>query len=379
MITAMQASLTDTLLKNETGGYDIIADTNPGTPLENFSEESLPHSLHSVDIEQLHPISVATISIADYERRAGAGSDYVVVIGNLRTNDYPLFGVSDDFLKFNDFTLDERDENFSTDREAWQGLSENSSYCIIDYSRLEGNFMGFGGEPSGAYAGGTVIIQDDQNRTKTLKVIGITDQGTFLNGIFTHKEMAEREYGAVPTTLVVKLGPNEDADYVSKELEKGFIDDGLTALDLKAIINSFIQVQTNMMYLMEAFLGLGLLVGIAGIGIISYRNVIERRQQIGMLRAIGFRRRMITKSFLIETSFVTILAILIGLLLGIGIGWQIYAGEDGFREAGGSFVIPWGNLLVILIGAYIATLLFTFYPSIKAAKVAPAEALRYIE
>jgi putative ABC transport system permease protein len=133
------------------------------------------------------------------------------------------------------------------------------------------------------------------------------------------------------------------------------------------------------MYLIEGFLGIGLLVGIAGIGIISYRNVIERRQQIGMLRAIGFRRKMITKSFLIETSFVTILAILIGVLLGIGIGWQIYAGEDGFKEVGGSFVIPWGNILVITIIAYVATLIFTFYPSLKAARVPPAEALRYIE
>ncbi|ODS40683.1 MAG: hypothetical protein A7315_02395 [Candidatus Altiarchaeales archaeon WOR_SM1_79] len=381
MITAMQTSLTDTLLKNETGGYDIIGITNPRTPLENFSKENLPQSFESVEIEQLETISVATVFIVDYDRKAGVGSDYTVVIGEVKTEKYDLFGVSDDFLDNNDFTLDERDKNFSSDREAWQALSENSSYCIIDYGRLEGSYMAFGGEVSGAYAGGTVIIQDleGQNRTKTLKVIGITDQGTFLNGIFTYKDMAEREFGAVPRILLVKLGPDEDADWFSKELEKSYINNGLTALDLKAIINSFIQVQTNMMYLMEAFLGIGLLVGIAGIVIISYRNVIERRQQIGMLRAIGFRRRMITKSFLIETSFVTILAILIGLLLGIGIGWQVYAGEGGFKEVGASFVIPWGNLLVIIIIAYIATLIFTFYPSIMAAKVPPAEALRYIE
>ena len=133
------------------------------------------------------------------------------------------------------------------------------------------------------------------------------------------------------------------------------------------------------MHLMEGFLGIGLLVGIAGIGIISYRSVIERRQQIGMLRAIGFRRRMITKSFLIETSFITILATLIGVLLGIAIGWQIFIGEDGFEELGASFVIPGLNLLVIVVIAYVATLIFTFYPSISASKIPPAEALRYLE
>jgi putative ABC transport system permease protein len=146
---------------------------------------------------------------------------------------------------------------------------------------------------------------------------------------------------------------------------------------MKGIINDILSITNSMMYLMEGFLGIGLLVGIAGIGIISYRNVIERRQQIGMLRAIGFKKSMIIKSFIIETSFITILATLMGILLGIGIGWNIY--KNGFEELGSSFVIPWGNLLAIAIIAYVATLIFTFYPSIKASKIPPAEALRYIE
>jgi putative ABC transport system permease protein len=129
---------------------------------------------------------------------------------------------------------------------------------------------------------------------------------------------------------------------------------------------------------MEGFLAIGLLIGIAGIGIISYRNVIERRQQIGMMRAIGFKRRSITASFLIETSFVTVIAIVMGIIFGIGIGWQIYDG-GGYKDLGASFVVPWGNLLIITVGAYIATLLFTFYPSLMAARIPPAEALRYIE
>ena len=41
------------------------------------------------------------------------------------------------------------------------------------------------------------------------------------------------------------------------------------------------------------FMGLGLIVGVAALGVISARAVVERRQQIGVLRAIGFRRRMV--------------------------------------------------------------------------------------
>ena len=96
-----------------------------------------------------------------------------------------------------------------------------------------------------------------------------------------------------------------------------------------------------------------------------------------MMRAIGFKKKDITKSFLIEISFMTILSTIIGLLLGIGVGHQIFNG--GFDDIGASFIIPWGNLLLVSILAYIATLIFTVYPARQASKVPPAEALRYIE
>ena len=203
------------------------------------------------------------------------------------------------------------------------------------------------------------------------------DQSFFINGIFVKKEMVNNEYGGVETIVVMKLGPNEDAKSVARDFEKSYLDLGLQTLDMKGVINTILKLANNMMYLMEGFLGIGLLVGIAGIGIISYRNVIERRQQIGMLRAIGFKKSMVVKSFLIETSFITILAILIGILLGIGIGWVIY--NDSFEDLGASFVIPWMNLLAITVMAYVATLIFTISPSLKASKIPPAEALRYIE
>ena len=53
-------------------------------------------------------------------------------------------------------------------------------------------------------------------------------------------------------------------------------------------------------------MGLGLIVGVAALGVITARSVVERRQQIGVLRAIGFRRRMVQVSFLLESSFIAL-------------------------------------------------------------------------
>jgi putative ABC transport system permease protein len=380
MIAAMQASIGDNMLKEQSGGYDVMGEARL-TPFQNLTLDNLPPELSNIDIEELETISSAIVDVIEYDRRQAQGTEYGPPTSTGIVDEYKLLGVSPEFMANNGFTLQSRDSNFTSDRDAWLALNEGNSFCIVDGNRLEGGGIQVGPpiEQGGVYVGGNITISEkDKNVNKALKVIGIMDQSLFFSGIIVDKDTVKNDYNGSDKMVVIKLGPDEDADFVAKEFEKAYLGIGLQTFDMKGIIDIILDLMNNMMYLMEGFLGIGLLIGIAGIGIISYRNVIERRQQIGMLRAIGFRKRMITKAFLIETSFITILAMLIGILLGIGIGWNIYR-DSGYSEEGVSFVIPWGNLMVIAIIAYLATLIFTFYPSIKAAKVPPAEALRYIE
>jgi putative ABC transport system permease protein len=125
-------------------------------------------------------------------------------------------------------------------------------------------------------------------------------------------------------------------------------------------------------------MGLGLVVGVAALGVITARSVVERRQQIGVLRAIGFRRRMIQAAFLIESSFIALTAILVGALLGLGIAWNVIA--DAAQQAAWSDLtlqVPWLNFLGIFALVYVVALLTTLAPAVRASRVYPAEALRY--
>jgi putative ABC transport system permease protein len=123
-------------------------------------------------------------------------------------------------------------------------------------------------------------------------------------------------------------------------------------------------------------MALGLVVGIAALGVIATRSVVERRQQIGMLRALGFQRRMVRNSFLLESSFVAVLGTLIGAVLGLSLAYQLV--NYFIKTAPGlHFVIPWVELVLIVVGAYAASLLTTYLPARQASQVFPAEALRY--
>jgi len=116
---------------------------------------------------------------------------------------------------------------------------------------------------------------------------------------------------------------------------------------------------------------------VAAVGVIAFRTVVERRQQIGMLRAIGYTRGQVALSFLMESSFVTILGVLCGLGLGILLAFVLLTSEVMSTLGFEGVYIPWAQISLIALFAYGASLVMTFIPSRQAASIPIAEALRY--
>ncbi len=104
----------------------------------------------------------------------------------------------------------------------------------------------------------------------------------------------------------------------------------------------------------------------------------ERRQQIGVLRAIGYQRSMVALSFLFEPGFVALSGILLGLVPGLTFSWVIFtSGTVGQASEGADFGIPWLAVFIVCGIALAASVLMTLIPARSASTVAVAEALRY--
>ena len=127
----------------------------------------------------------------------------------------------------------------------------------------------------------------------------------------------------------------------------------------------------------QGFMGLGLLVGIAALGVISFRAVVERRQQIGMLRAIGYQRATVALTFLLESSFVALMGILSGVVGATILARNMMASDDVTGGQPITFFIPWGEIIVVVLIAFVFSLLMTWWPSRDAARISIADALRY--
>ena len=175
-----------------------------------------------------------------------------------------------------------------------------------------------------------------------------------------------------------RVSEGVDAKSVSNALEAALLENGMQAEVFEETIDEQNAAGQAFFRLFTGFMALGLLVGVAALGVVSTRAVVERRQHIGMLRAIGYKRRTIALSFLLESSFISVLGSIIGLALGLLLSFNAVtsiraeAGIDGL-----SFSVPWMQLGVILTLTFAFSLLTTFLPARQASRVYPAEALRY--
>jgi putative ABC transport system permease protein len=128
--------------------------------------------------------------------------------------------------------------------------------------------------------------------------------------------------------------------------------------------------------LMQGFLALGLVVGVAGLGVVMVRAVRERRRTVGVLRALGFPARVVRRAFLIESSFVALEGILLGTGLSIVTSYLLFRNDDELQAAGGAFPIPWWAVSILVAATAAASLAATAWPARQAARIRPAVALR---
>ena len=135
-----------------------------------------------------------------------------------------------------------------------------------------------------------------------------------------------------------------------------------STLEMTDRIGSFLQI----------YVTFGLAIGAVGMGVISVRNVSERKREIGMMRAIGFPRAQVILSVLLELVVLGVIGLLIGIVNGLLV-------SVGFANMQGvALVIPWEDIglylsLIVLIALGSGSL-----PALVASRIPPAEALRYV-
>jgi putative ABC transport system permease protein len=385
VVQGMQDANLSQILRDQTGGFDVIAYRSNYRAVPDFRAR------------------LANVSESYFEEGYNGTASASIVLANLMKegeprvySDFAVFGVDNYLLEANTYGFYRhadayRDENGTTvplpDAESvWRALSRHAVeggepvyYALVDRSASGASQFTVGLSRLQVDVGERVRMWDSRGENVTVEILGILDQSVdFTRGLFTSLPVLEQSLNVTDARVVYffQVAPGVDAQTVADALRREFFRDGLQTINLDASITEALDVSRQVLYLIQAYLAIGLLAGIAGLGIIMVRAVVERRQQIGALRAIGFTRRMITRAFLIEIAFVASLGTFIGVALGAWLSYNVYL---TYFSSLATFVLPWGHLAAVVVAALAATLVFTASPAFRAARIPPAEALRYFE
>jgi putative ABC transport system permease protein len=262
-------------------------------------------------------------------------------------------------------------------------------------STVANNHTAVSGEKSLAGAAYSVI-----SREQKLKIVGVADldaesmRGRTRARVFLPLGLAESLHVMQPTDLrelsrvtgdqpvyasvSVRVKNPSQVQKVEDAIKKmGF--NTFSILDASRSIQQFFKV-------LDVFLGIfgSLALAVAFIGIVNtlVMAILERRREIGIMKAIGASDGDIKKLFFAEAGAMGILGGIVGVVLGWAIGQVINVGTNVYLKsqsfpAEHFWSVPWWLVVFALLFSFLVSLAAGLYPAARAARLDPVQALRY--
>jgi len=358
-IQAMVSSSISMTSYRESGHFELLGASL--VPIPNWEAAFAAYNKTSTNVTGSHGIAQAQIRIATNPNLSGVQYNS------------SLIGVPSNWTP--EFPLQARDPMYADDQAAWAAIQSDPGLAIIDGTVVPNSFGPNFGSFS-AVLNDVFHFRNMTGATRNVRVIGILYE-QFAQGLWVSSSTVKSDFGIEAASLFYfNIRPGTDVTRAGHDLERYFLQYQLITLDIQALINSILESTMGVFNLLQAYLALGLIVGIAGLGVITMRNVVERRQETGALRALGFRKSMVLRSFLFELSFIALTGITMGVALGIALSYDLFL---RFFEGQAAFVIPWDRLILLGGIAFLGSVLATASPAIRASRMPPAEALRSFE
>ncbi|AGF73343.1 ABC transport system, permease [Corynebacterium halotolerans YIM 70093 = DSM 44683] len=213
--------------------------------------------------------------------------------------------------------------------------------------------------------------------TTEVEVVGIFEPNNILDNMMVSQDAVEE---IVPTgaLTVSMVGVNGDGSVPEDQLRT----------NLEESVSDFIVVQVmsteemagqagqaidQMLNILYALLALAVIIAVLGIVNTLTLNVIERRQEIGMLRAVGTQRGQVRMMITLEAVQIAVFGAVMGMIIGLGLGWAFLTVLAG--EGLDTISVPIGQLLWMLLASAVVGVVAALWPAHRAAKTPPLDAI----
>jgi putative ABC transport system permease protein len=359
------------------GGWDVMTTANRNT--------------QSTDLTAA--LQQAGAPVADHVASVGyvttfTGHSQARVAGDDEYRPFPVLAADDGFLGLEEASLGSWAHGYADERAVFDAVASDPSLALVDISVMPDGFNDY------EFQATDVTVEDDRfepfqiqvidtvsGRETTLTVIGALASQIgpqYTAGIYVNDAAYGQVFGE-PQYLrgFVKLDGNVKSQDAAQQIEAALVEQGVQAESTRILLDEAAQEQNTFIRMFQGFMGLGLFTGVAALGVIAFRSVTERRQQIGMLRAIGYQTGSISLTFILESGFIALMGILSGVVGGMIIARNLFTSGQFSGSGSIQFTIPWAEVLIVVGLAFVVSMFMTWWPSRQAARVPVADALRY--
>lgn len=304
-ITAFRMSPT----QQGTGGFDLIAES--GNPIaRDLNEQVVRGDLLGRDADLLTEATIVTC-------RMKSGDD--ASCNNLYQATRPtVLGIPDDTQDLNRFgwagsAASTPDATWDLLQEAASGTPGQPIPVVIDQNTAMWSLQMTGG------IGQTKTFDYGEGQSLTFRVVGLL-AGSVLQGKLmigeTNFETAFPEQSGYRYFLI-RSGPDSSPEAISDALESRLVDVGMDVKSAPQVLQGLLAVQNTYLRTFQSLGALGLLLGTIGLAVSQLRSVLERRNELAVMRAVGFTRRRLAQLILGENLYLLVMGMGCGIVTAI--------------------------------------------------------------
>lgn len=348
-----------------------------------------PHVVGDYDVyarsSTVHPFDFAKFTDANVGKMTRTST--VVTTFSGRGSDPSFWSLTSFDKSFTGITpppLVDRSKAYKSDLAAYRAVLSDPDLVIVPSNFLFRGTTGRSrGEPEGPPRIGDVytMYNPTTGASRDLTIAGIGQADVLGNGAYYGTAGAKEFFGDLLVQNSAFFATTGSPSAVVRQLNRAGVDNGMKAVVAEEQASELFSNAASTVNLYRADLGIGLVVGVAGVGVVLIRSVRDRRRQIGTLRAMGFESKQIGNSFLLEGLFVAAQGIGVGMGLGMIMTMALSKSLLIKSIVGYYPPVPVPPLSMVLLTVFLlATSLAASYgPAKSASRIPPAVALRLVD
>ena len=350
------------------GGQSDLKVTKRGTRKEKISSLGKPITVDQADEFRRYYSFSATTGVSVFVNR-----NTIVSYGTKKTSpNVLLIGADENYLLMNGFKLASGRNMNQTDVQSARNV------CLLGHDVATRLFS----DPEKAV---NAIIRLNDIPYRVLGVLGSRGSSFGFsrdNLVILGYENIHKNYGNAVSSYTIAVMTDDlrkvadamgEAEGTFRAIRKlTTTEDNNFVLDRNDAIAERAMNSLGFLTISATVIGLITLIG-AAIGLMNIMlvSVTERTKEVGLIKAIGGKSKLVRRQFLLEAIIISMLGALFGILLGVAVGnlFSIVLNT--------SFVVPWNWVFYGIIICSIVGLLAGLYPALKAGRLNPIDALRY--